>query len=408
MSNYNLRRFAQPDVLKNIGQDNLITFLKRYESYLTGRDFSFELNEDGELDFETLCQVLMNPSEDMDIDFVEALFFIQEMSGDEHFEELSDQAEANNISVHEDSTATDLALALWLHDPELLKRPHAEVMIFKPKSFMYFQSDQKSPETFDLPKPETVRGLEQDMDRWFTQNKRGAGCRILPVSADDENKIYFLIRHGMPFKREGKIESGQSKTIFYRPEFHDVVVYDRANNELAVFNKSGARKERAMYLELFSQHFFGQAEYFPGEGKYTLQPLIDNGVDALACTDIDGLENVKLVEIQHQFLGPYNDKQTLRSNDVFASLESRNKPFPAFGRLVSASFSVKFENAKRPRMVKVRTPNVANFDRKEDSHLIGAWLRKRGFVNEQKEEEDSTQPVTHQEGHDAVSIAAMA
>ena len=128
----------------------------------------------------------------------------------------------------------------------------------------------------------------------------------------------------------------------------------------------------------------------------------------MACADIDGLEDIKLVEIQHQFLGPYNDKQTLRSNDVFASLESRDREFPNFGRLVSASFSVKFENAKRPRMVKVRTPNVANFDRKEDSHLIETWLRKRGFVNEQKEEEDSTQPVTHQESHDAISIAAMA
>jgi hypothetical protein len=71
MSTYNLRRFAQPDVLKHIEQDNLITFLKRYESYLTGRGFRFELNEDNELDFETLCQILMNPSEDMDIEFVE-------------------------------------------------------------------------------------------------------------------------------------------------------------------------------------------------------------------------------------------------------------------------------------------------------------------------------------------------
>ena len=48
MSTYNLRRFAQPDVLKHIQQDNLITFLKRYEDYLTGRDFSFELDEDGD------------------------------------------------------------------------------------------------------------------------------------------------------------------------------------------------------------------------------------------------------------------------------------------------------------------------------------------------------------------------
>ncbi|MDM5146782.1 hypothetical protein NQX30_00050 [Candidatus Persebacteraceae bacterium Df01] len=88
MSTYNLRRFSQPDVLKNIQQDNLITFLKRYEGYLTVRNFSFEL------DFETLYQVLMNPSEDMDIEFVEALLFIQEISDNEHFEELSEQAEA--------------------------------------------------------------------------------------------------------------------------------------------------------------------------------------------------------------------------------------------------------------------------------------------------------------------------
>ena len=112
------------------------------------------------------------------------MFFIQEMSDDKHFEELSEQAEANNIAIHEESTAADLALALWLHDPELLKRPHAEVMILKPKSFMYFQSDQKSPDIFALPKPETMRTLEADMDAWFLKNKRGTGCRILPVSAE--------------------------------------------------------------------------------------------------------------------------------------------------------------------------------------------------------------------------------
>ena len=102
------------------------------------------------------------------------------------------------------------------------------------------------------------------MDAWFLKNKRGNGCRILPVRAEDEDKTYFLIRHGMPFKGEGKIKAGQSKTIFYRPEFQDVLVYDRANNALAVFNKSGAKKEREMYLDVFSQHLFGQADYFPG------------------------------------------------------------------------------------------------------------------------------------------------
>ena len=99
MSTYNLRRFAQPDVLKHIQQDNLITFLKRYEDYLTGRGFSFELDEDGELDFECLSRVLLEPTDDIDINFVEALFFIQEMSDDDHFEQLHGLAEENKIET---------------------------------------------------------------------------------------------------------------------------------------------------------------------------------------------------------------------------------------------------------------------------------------------------------------------
>lgn len=161
-----------------------------------------------------------------------------------------------------------------------------------------------------------------------------------------------------------------------------MIVYDRANNELVIFNKSGSKKEHTIYLKLFSQHLFNQIEYFPISEKYTLLPLIDNSADTLTCTDINGLEDVKLIEIQHQFYGPYNDKQTLDSNDIFASLDTRKYEFPNYGILVLASFSVKFENLKRPRMLKIRIPNVANCDRKEDSHLIETWLRKHGFVNE--------------------------
>ena len=73
---------------------------------------------------------------------------------------------------------------------------------------------------------------------------------------DDENKVYFLVRHGMPFKREGKIEDGETGSVFYRPEFHDVVIYDIDSNELQIFNKSGGKKERAMYLSAFGQVFF--------------------------------------------------------------------------------------------------------------------------------------------------------
>lgn len=404
MSTYNLRRFAQPDALKHIKPDNLIAFLNPYADYLTGRGFSLVINGSGELEYETLAGILMNPTDNIPIDMVEALYFIQEMSDDDQFDELCEQAKQANLELSDECTPADAAVALWLHDPELLKRPHAEVLALTPKSFMSYQAKKKKKHKVLNPTAEQRAAIEKDMDTWFLQNKRGNGSRVLAFPADDESKTYFLVRHGMPFKREGKMEEGQSRSIFYRPEFYDVVIYDNENNELAIFNKSGAKKERQMYLSLFGEHFFGDSDYFPNDDKYTLVPLIQQGVDALACADVPGLQEIKLTEIQVQFRGPFNDRQTYRSKDFFGSLAARNREFPTYGDMVSASFSVKFEKAKRPRTVKIRTPNVANFDRKEDTHLIETWLRKRGFVIEQKSDEEHEHKAT--EHH--VEEAAMA
>lgn len=404
MSTYNLRRFAQPDALKNIKPESLIAFLKPHEGYLSERNFTLAINGSGELEYEVLAAILMDSNEKTPIPMIDALYCIQEMSSDEQFDNLHELVNSVNLTVEADCTPADLAIAIWLHDQELLKRSHAEVLAFTPKSFMYFQAKKKSKKKLLNPNAEKRQSMEKEMDEWFQKNKRGIGSRVFAFPVQEENKTYFLIRHGMPFKREGKIEEGKSGSIFYRPEFHDVVIYDNENDELAIFNKSQAKKERHMYLGLFGSHFFADADHFPNDDKYTLAPLIEQGADALACADISGIEEVKLTEIQLQFRGPLNDRQTYRSKDFFASLSGRNRTFPNYGELVSASFAVKFEKANRPRTVKVRTPNIANFDRKEDSHLIETWLRKRGFVIEQETDEEHEHTAT---AHHAIE-AAMA
>jgi hypothetical protein len=40
MSTFNPRRFAQVDVLRQLDQDNLLTFLSAFSGYLSGRGFS--------------------------------------------------------------------------------------------------------------------------------------------------------------------------------------------------------------------------------------------------------------------------------------------------------------------------------------------------------------------------------
>lgn len=259
--------------------------------------------------------------------------------------------------------------------------------------FISFQSEKGKGKKPSLAST-NIETLESLMDVWFEQNKRGKGCKVLPFDMENENKVYFLVRHGMPFKREGKIEDGETGSVFYRPEFHDVVIYDIEANELQVFNKSGGKKERAMYLSAFGQVFFKDAEYFPNEDKYTLQPLLDDGVDSLSCQDINGLAEVRLTEVQLLFRGPFNDRTILRSKDIFKSLESRKRDFPDYGTLVAASFQVKFDSSSKPRTIKIKTPNIASFDRKEDAHVIEQWMKARGFIKRQE-------TVTDEDDYDA-------
>lgn len=403
MATYSLRKFAQPDVLKNIHDDNLLRFLSPYTDYLTERGFRFQKNGDGQIEYGLLCQILMQPTEGIPPAMVDALYFVQEVSNDDMFDELLEISTAGNVDVPADSTPADLAVLLWLKDPELIKKPHAEALMMKPKSFNSFQSKKGEGRNIDI-SDGNIDALERDMDAWFEKNKRGNGCEVTPFDMVGENKIYFLVRHGMPFKREGKIESGETGSVFYRPEFHDVIVYYRDGNELQIYNKSGGKKERKMYLEAFGLRFFGDAEYFPHEDKYTLQPILDDGEDCLSCHDIPGLEEIRLTEMQLQFRGPLNDRTILRSKDIFKSHQNRNRDLPNFGELVAASFQVKFEGSTKPRTIKIKTPNVASFDRKEDAHVIEQWMKKRGFIKGQ-EEKPALQERVRQDNADQGAVA---
>ena len=76
---------------------------------------------------------------------------------------------------------------------------------------------------------------------------------------------------------------------------------------------------------------------------------------------------------------------------------------PRFGNLVSASFQVKFEKSAKPRTIKIKTPNVASFDRKEDAHVIDLWMRARGFIKQQEQTKKDESP-----SNDVVEQTAVA
>jgi hypothetical protein len=379
MSTFNPRRFVNVEILRQVDQDRLIEFLKKYEAYLRGRGFGFDKNEDGELDFKTLVAILLNPSEAVEDEFVDRLFLLHDVADEKRFDDLCNEAEKLGLTPNADASPADVALQIMLFDANSLWKLHSELQILKPKSFRYFVSDSDPPEDFLLPTQEELDRMAAAMDPWFEEKKRGRGCGVYAVKDESEGKVCFLIRHGMQYRREGSIENGKSSSAFYRPEHYDVVIYDWRRNYLSVFNKSQAKSEREMYVRIFGATFFANVGEFYSDKLFTLDPLRQKGRDALTCVDIDGIDEVKLVELRVRYNGPFNDIRTWRSTDLFASLAASNDDFPTDGDIEVAKFEFKFAGTKRKYVVTIMGWQT-NYDRNEYASLVETWLVSRGFM----------------------------
>ena len=136
--------------------------------------------------------------------------------------------------------------------------------------------------------------MQNRMDGWFEKKRRGRGCRIFAFPRG--NKIWFLVRHGLPMRREGKhLDDGEGGIAFYRPQQHDVLIYDAETDEMGV--NAGTKGERTLYLEVIGDVLFGDENYFDPSERFTLDPLREVGPASLECEDIEGIAQVRLVEI---------------------------------------------------------------------------------------------------------------
>jgi len=393
MATFNLRRFASPDALKNIKEDHLRDFLLRHESYFSKRGVNLkrsstsgrgergkrEGDENG-LDYSTLAAVLITPDDNTPPKLVNALYMIHEMATPEGMEALLDALKAlppkDRISIENasDITPADLAVQVWLKDQDLLERQHAEQFVTEKASFEYFLSEKAPQGQFSVPSRAKVTALETDLGEWFASKKKGEVVQVFIFPKPDET--WFLVRHGETFRREGAVKGGQSATVFYRPEKHDVLVYNSVIGELGI--NAGSKGEKELYRKAFGRHLFSGNDHFPRSNrKYTLEPLQTSGDASLVCTDIQGIDSIQLTEIMYFWGGAQNEIEIRRSGDIFASLKDRNRKIQKTP--ISAKFRVKFSDSKIPRSVQIRPPNVAKFTRDDDGRLVAEWLTKRGF-----------------------------
>lgn len=379
MPAYLLRRFSYPATLHAIAPARLLTFLRPFRDFLIGRGLVWDDPDQIEnLDYVQLVAILMAPDGQTPTDLIDALYFVDDLATAEGMDQLLVAAREGGLTLDltPDQSPADLAVQVWLLDPDLLARQHAEQFLFKPRSFESYQMARLPAPEFCMPTPAQLRDLERSLNAWFEQRNRGYGARVFIFPRPDG--VWFQARHGEPFKREESLEGDETGSVCYRPVKYDVLVYHEASGELRINAQTPG--ERQLYRAQFGRHLFGDAQAFPGIGKYTLQPLQDLGEAALACRDVPGLEWVRLKEVHYFWGGPANEFEIRKADNVFAALAARGLSLPETARLVRAVFQVKFAYAKSPRAVTIRPSNIAQFTRDADAPVVEDWLRRRGFI----------------------------
>ena len=384
MATFKLRRFASADALKTIQESYLLDLLSPHETYFKRRGVDLAAAKSKGMDYAALVNVLLNPDDEIPKGLVDSLYFVHEMSTAEAMDEMLDDigkmpaGSRVALDLKPEPTPADVAVQVWLKDRGFLERKHAERSLLQPRSFVYFQAAKPPARPFRSPTAKTLAALGKDLGDWFAEKKRGRQVRVFAYPKPDG--VWFLVRHGEPYKREGAIDKGKSSSVYYRPEKHDVLVYDPTLGEFRV--NAASKGEKTLYREKFGLHLFGDEDHFPDTGKYTLEPLRTDGEASLVCTDIDGMEWIRLKEIWYYWGGSEGELEIRKAKDIFASLRERKGALPRKVRIIKAGFLVKFDDCKTPRTVSIRPPNIAQYTRDDDSTVVEAWLANRGFTSE--------------------------
>ncbi len=376
-SSFRLRRFSDAAFLRRIEHDRLVRFLAVYAASWPPLA---DLLAASALDIDRLAVLLASPDDGAPDGLLDALFFIDEVSERAVFADLLEDARHAGVPLGEVPALSppDLALHVWMHDSEVIQRFHAERHLVRTRKFEHFPGTSPRPPR-PLRAPEhAVAAMQNDLDDFFETRKKGRGTRVFAF--EREHEAWFLVRHGEHLRREGTIENGESSSIFYRPEKYDIVVYDRGLGELAVH--ADTKGETREYCRVFGKCLFGDEAMFSTdvEARFALTPIVQRGAGCLVCSDVEGIEWVRLTELRWRHDSHMRHVEVHQSEDVFEALAGIGRPIPASATLLKAVFKMKFAIGERPRSVAIKPPNEAVFDRESDAPLVHDWLVRRRFT----------------------------
>ena len=379
MATSDLQRFVHPETLSAIAPDLLRELLARWPGYVAAHALPIQGDPAETTPLgEAVAESLKTSGVRAPADLLDALYLIEEMSGERESEALREAAW--NVPVLQEVLAArefspeDLATVVYLRARPVLDQLHAKRNVRARRSFDLYAALDAPESALPILDGDAVVELMRDIESGLARpGQLPKILGIVPFTQADEHR-YLIRRCGAP--RRIEIVDDRSPTFCFHPAVWDVVLVNPVLGELRINSES--KKASDLYRRKFGLHLLGDEEQFPrSESIYTLAPLLEDP-HALSCADIDGMEAVSLVGLSwRSATRPGASHHVKDGTDVLAYMRAEGIAFPDPRLLLEARMRILFSDSDTPRPAVVRVPNVASITRGPDARIFEAFLRAR-------------------------------
>lgn len=381
MAGSNLRKFKNPEVLRKFSFQRLLEMVSRYKGYFDRMQFQIDGATEESFDYDGLAAILSNQ---MFVGEYEELFNGFALVGTTSMECFNDVlrtfiSRSSYASELTDTMSTaDMALLVYLHDPEELSVLETDYAALKKKSFA-MRATRRDIRNLVIT-PAQIRDFEEGMNLIFQSKNYGSTARVT-LTENDSGEIVLLVRHGDSYRRQGIVMNGRkSKTIGFQPESYNTLSINRDTGELRLGIPTSPKWMEDAYCRQLGKSLFDDYDTFSTPRINDLDKIKELGRNILVYHGAAEMKSISLLSIKAYLSGNNGMSAILEADngDLFRDMERHHFKLSSMGRIIRAKFLVKIGRSERT--IILDASNRSGYDYDDFGMVVDEWLRQVGVI----------------------------
>ncbi len=382
MAGSNLRKFKNPEVLRKFSFQRLLEMVGRYKGYFDRMQFQIEGATEETFDYDRLAEILSNQ---MFVGEYEELFNGFALVGATSMECFNDIlrtfiSRSSYAGELTDTMSTaDMALLVYLHDPEELSVLETDYAALKKKSFA-MRATRRDIRNLVIT-PAQIRDFEEGMNLIFQSKNYGNTARVT-LTENDSRELVLLVRHGDSYRRQGIVMNGRkSKTIGFQPESYNTLSINRDTGELRLGIPTSPKWMEDAYCRQLGKSLFNDYDAFSAPRINDLDKIRELGRNILVYHGAAEVKSISLLSIKAFLSGDSGMCAILEADngDLFRDMERHHFKLSSMGRIIRAKFLVKIGQSERT--IILDASNRSGYDYDDFGMVVDEWLRQVGVIH---------------------------